>query len=396
MGYKTFANLMERKKNISILILSLAGGGGEREAAILTNYFHRKYNASLVLFNDTIKYDLDDDVNIHMIDNMVLHKKSVFNFIKLPLLAYRYARFCNKNNIETSLSFLPRPNWVAVLSKFFGNRAKIILNEVSTPSQKYNPKKIGGKVSLTIMKWLYPKADLVIANSKGTAREMKELFKVKNVDCIYNPVELDVVKEKMKIPANTVLDYSKFTFVKVARFQHPKDFDTLLKAFAGMKNDQCQLVILGIGEDMDNAMELTRKLQISNRVQFVGFDRNPFAYLAQSDCFVFSSLYEGFPNSMQEALACGLPVVSTDCTNGPREMLAPNKDLKENLYENSSYFIGESGILVPIQDVDALGTAMDKIVSDKQLYNKLRNNTHEIVSSFAIEKITESFESHIE
>jgi N-acetylgalactosamine-N,N'-diacetylbacillosaminyl-diphospho-undecaprenol 4-alpha-N-acetylgalactosaminyltransferase len=382
-------------KNISILILSLAGGGGEREAAILTNYFHKKYNTKLVLFNKTIKYDLEEDVSIDMIDNMKLYKRTPLNFIKLPLLAYRYAKFCKKNNIETSLSFLPRPNWVAVMSKWFGNKAKIILCEVSTPSQKYNKKKIGGRISLSLMKWLYPKGDLVIANSKGTALEMKEMFKVKNVDCIYNPVELDVITEKKNLEPATTLEYDLFTFIKVARFQYPKDFTTLLTAFANMKNKKCQLVLLGIGEDLENATKLATGLEISDRVKFVGFDRNPFAYLSRSHCFVFSSLYEGFPNSMQEALACGLPVVSTDCTNGPREMLAPNIDIKKDLFAEENIYVGEAGILVPLQNPEALQKAMDLMVKDKQLYNKLRNNTDEIVSKFARDSIVQDFEQFI-
>jgi len=382
-------------KKISILILSLAGGGGEREAAILTNYFHKKYTTKLVLFNDTIKYDLDDGVSINMIDNMVLYKRTPLNFIKLPLLAYRYAKFCKKNEIETSLSFLPRPNWVAVLSKWFGNKARIVLCEVSTPSQKYNKKNIGGRISLTLMRWLYPKGDLVIANSKGTALELKELFKVKNVDCIYNPVELDIAKKKMEETPKTELQYDQFTFIKVARFQYPKDFTTLISAFANMRNKQCQLVLLGIGEDRDAAISLSKELNVYDRVKFVGFDRNPFAYLARSHCFVFSSLYEGFPNSMQEALACGLPVISTDCTNGPREMLAPKEKLKSNLFEKNEIFVGEAGILVPLKNSEALQNAMDLIVEDKQLYNKLRNNTPQIVSKFALDTIVQSFEQHI-
>lgn len=382
-------------KRISILILSLAGGGGEREAAILTNYFHKKYNVKLVLFNDTIKYDLDDSVSIHMLDNMELYKRTPLNFIKLPLLAYRYAKFCKKNKIETSLSFLPRPNWVAAMSKWFGNKAKIVLCEVSTPSQKYDKSKIGGRISLALMKWLYPKGDLVIANSKGTALEMKEMFNVKNVDCIYNPVELDVVKEKMQIAPTTELQYDVFTFVKVARFQYPKDFITLITAFATMRNKNCQMVLLGIGEDMDAAVSLAKELNVSDRIHFVGFDRNPFAYLSRSHCFVFSSLYEGFPNSMQEALACGLPVISTDCTNGPREMLAPTVALKANIFEKENYYVGDAGILIPLKNVEALQTAMDLIIGDKQLYNTLRNNTEQIISKFALDAIVQSFEHHI-
>ncbi len=382
-------------KNISILILSLAGGGGEREAAILTNYFHKKYHTELVLFNKTIKYDLDKGVSINMIDNMKLYNKTPLNFIKLPLLAYRYAKFCKINDIETSLSFLPRPNWVAAMSKWFGNKAKIVLCEVSTPSQKYDRSKIGGRISLGLMKWLYPKADLVIANSKGTAMEMSEMFKVENVDCIYNPVELDVVKKKIGIAPSTELEYDVFTFIKVARFQYPKDFTTLITAFATMRNKICQLVLLGIGEDMEAAVSLAQKLGVTDRIHFVGFDRNPFAYLSRSHCFVFSSMYEGFPNSMQEALACGLPVISTDCTNGPREMLAPNEELRRNIFESNEYFVGDAGILVPLKNEVALQKAMDLIIDDKQLYNKLRNNTGQIVSKFALDAIVQSFEHHI-
>jgi len=381
-------------KNISILILSLAGGGGEREAAILTNYFHKKYNMTLFLLHNTIQFDLVEGVNIKMLDTTELHKTTIIDILKIPFLAWKYKKECDKKDIDTSFSFLTRTNLIAACSKLFGNKAKIILCEVTTLSKMYGTNSMKDKLMNFLIKRLYKKADLVIPNSKGSHKELLEIFNVPNAITIYNPLDLGDIDTKKVLEPKNQIEFDKFTFVKVARFQYPKDFTTLLRSFALVKNKNSQLVLIGVGEDMTKSEQLCEKLGIADRVIFVGFDRNPFAYLHRSDCFVFSSLLEGFPNSMQEAIACNLPIISTDCENGPREMLAPHLEIGVDIFKDNDMVIGECGILVPVGDIDALARAMNMIIDDNDLLNKLKEKTKTIAPKFALDYITAEFDKY--
>ena len=122
-----------------------------------------------------------------------------------------------------------------------------------------------------------------------------------------------------------------------------KDFVTLIKAFAEVRRQRpSRLVILGEGRQRKRLTELTRKLRIEADVFLPGFLTNPFAYMSKANLFILSSNCEGAPVTLMEALAVGVPVVSTDCPSGPREILQD----------------GRFGPLVPVGDANALAQAM--------------------------------------
>lgn len=116
-----------------------------------------------------------------------------------------------------------------------------------------------------------------------------------------------------------------------------------MRAFAEVtKVRPARLVILGEGPDHERLLGVARSLQIGHLVDFAGFQTNPFAYMARAAAFVLASLYEGLPNVLIQAMACGTPVVSTDCPSGPSEILED----------------GKWGELVPVGDWRALAAAI--------------------------------------
>jgi len=129
----------------------------------------------------------------------------------------------------------------------------------------------------------------------------------------------------------------------MGRLTRQKDFPTLIRAFAVVRSQSsCRLMILGEGQDRSKLKRLTEVLGIQDDVDFPGFVANPYRFLSRAKLFVLSSVWEGSPNALSEAMALGVPVVATDCPSGPREIL------QGGLY----------GPLVPMGDVDALAEAM--------------------------------------
>ena len=130
-------------------------------------------------------------------------------------------------------------------------------------------------------------------------------------------------------------------------------------------------------------------LGMGDKVVFCGFETNPFKYVSRSDCFVLSSEVEGFPNVLIEALACGKPVISTDCSSGPRELLAPATDLHHRAINN--YEIGEYGILTPVNDITALAAAMKKMYEDESLRKQFEARAAGRAQQFDVDEIKQYF-----
>jgi len=165
------------------------------------------------------------------------------------------------------------------------------------------------------------------------------------VQVIYNPVVTDQLLAKAAAP----LDHPWFVpgspavILSAGRLTAQKDYPTLLRAFARLTaGREARLIVLGEGEARGSLEALARDLGVADQIFFASFVENPFAYMARADLFVLSSAWEGHPNVIVEAMACGTPVVSTDCPSGPAEIL-----------DNGKY-----GRLVPVGDADDLSAAM--------------------------------------
>ena len=204
----------------------------------------------------------------------------------------------------------------------------------------------------TLLKFAYRRADHVAAVSKGILDDLLPLLKLSEgrASVLYNPVVSSEMIERAAEPVS----HPWFTggahkvIVAAGRLVRQKDFPTLLKAFQLVRQQQeCKLVIFGDGDprqpDVKSSLQsLAQSLGIAGHCTFEGFVQNPYAYFRRSDLFVLSSSYEGLPTVLIEALACGLPVVSTDCPSGPREILCD----------------GEFGTLVPVGDCVSLAHAI--------------------------------------
>lgn len=195
--------------------------------------------------------------------------------------------------------------------------------------------------------WFYDWADEIVAVSQGVADSLVSIANrpLKQIRVIYNPV----VTPEMLAKAGEPINHPWFAtgeppvILGVGRLQALKDFPTLIRAFAQVRQQMpARLMILGDGEDRPQLEALIDELGLTREVALPGFVSNPYAFMSQASVLAMSSLCEGFGNVIAEALACGTPVVTTDCPSGPAEILE----------------FGKYGTLVPLADVNALAEAI--------------------------------------
>ncbi|AHK78113.1 glycosyl transferase family 1 [Ectothiorhodospira haloalkaliphila] len=197
------------------------------------------------------------------------------------------------------------------------------------------------------MRQLYPLADGIVAVSRGVADDVRQITGLPEdrVHVVRNPVitpGLEALAAK-PAPHPWLEDGGDPVIIGMGRLTRQKDFPTLLRAFADIQvHRPARLIILGEGGDREALATLTRSMGMQDKVSMPGFAVNPYAWLSRSHLFVLSSAWEGSPNALTEAMALGVPVVSTDCRSGPREILQD----------------GRYGPLVPVGDVSALGKAI--------------------------------------
>jgi glycosyltransferase involved in cell wall biosynthesis len=195
------------------------------------------------------------------------------------------------------------------------------------------------------LKRVYRRADLLICNSEGAASGLRDVLGRRGppITTLYNPLDVDRCRRLAELQPEHPWFRARLgrLLVSVGRLARIKDQATMLRALALLPPD-FRLVIFGEGRQKDRLLALAGRLGVAERFDLPGHTDNPFAHLARADVFVLSSLFEGSPNSLLEALAVGTPAVSTDCPSGPREILEE----------------GRYGRLVPVGHPRALAEAV--------------------------------------
>lgn len=225
--------------------------------------------------------------------------------------------------------------------------------------------KIRKFLRVNIIKFLYKKADLLVAVSNGVRNDLIKNFDFNEdkIKVIYNPFLISDIKNAASEDLNEFSSiYNNYkTITTVGALSKPKGHWYLLRIFKELKRrnnylENLKLVIIGDGELKEYLIKLSESLQLRTYVwsrdmvsenfdvYFVGQQANPFKFMAKATLFVLSSLWEGLPSVIIEALACGVPVVSADCKSGPREILAPDTDFE---YQTRQVEYAKYGILLP-------------------------------------------------
>jgi len=373
------------KKRLSILIYSLANGGAERVVSILLNDLKDVYDINLFLMCDNIFYCVPDNVKITFLEKSSVDENGIKKLLKLPFLSYRYKKL---NKSDVSLSFMNRPNYINIISKILGMKGKVVISERSMPSLQHKSG-MQGKINKVLISRLYNFADIVASNSKGNSIDLEKNFGIKGVRVISNLID---VAEIIRLSKNDVsIKFGGFTFVTIGRLDVGKNHKLLIRA---IKDINAKLYIIGNGTLKSDLEKEISNNNVGNKVFLLGKQKNPYKYLSTADCFIFGSSHEGFPNVLLEALACKLPVISTDCQSGPREILAPNSDVNFQLTEGVE--LSEYGILTTINDAKSLQEAMLKMMDNSDLRDSYKKKALDRARYFDKDKVMKKFLDLIE
>ncbi|MCK5373853.1 MAG: glycosyltransferase [Alphaproteobacteria bacterium] len=309
---------------ISLFIPDFEEGGAQKMMVNLANSLAEKsVSVDLVVacnqgsFNNLV----NTNVNVVPLDcARTLHA--------LPKLV----RYINSEKPDVIISALYHANVICLAAKCLSkkSRTKFIVTERNHLSSKIkNSNSVKDKILLPAIKFLYPKADSVIAISKGVMDDVVELCALNDdkISYIHNPVVTPSFEKEIKSHSELLFPDSTLPLIIASgRLVEQKDYPTMLKAMALiLKKKPANLAILGKGPLQKELAALSKELGIENNVTFKDFVENPLSYMKQADIFLMTSAWEGFGNVLVEALYCGLSIVATDCPSGPAEILDNGK-----------------------------------------------------------------------
>ncbi|MDK2586344.1 glycosyltransferase [Romboutsia sedimentorum] len=394
------------KKKIMIISRALSHGGAERVATNLATYLSKYYEVLLVVIDGSRN---TYGTTVETIDLGLSINNKGFRINWYMKFIREINNIKKERQITHAISFLSESDLVNVLTKK-NSKAIISIRNKQSALVKGRIKKIRDKI-------LFSKANSIV-----TLSEMVKYDLIKNYDVnedklkvIYNACNKKAIKDNMSQDIFTEKEKEIFSssdniIITAGRLSNQKGQWHLIRSFSKIieKIPDAKLVILGTGEKELYLRELIRELKLEQSVFLLGYKSNPYPYLNKSKLFVFSSLFEGLGNILLEAMACEIPIISTDCDSGPRELLNPNSDI-EDTGNTQNIIYGEYGILTPVFDgVEYKSSepltkeemiyseAVIKILKNKSLLLNYKKQSMKRGDDFSVDKIVQQWIDLIE
>jgi len=335
-----------------LIVPSLVKGGAERVVSVLSKELSKYYEVYVVIYHNPIEYEIGGKlINLETPSGSFLRKiKNTFcRVVKLKRLIRKIS-----------------PDFIV---SFMGNLQPILTFKPVIVSIRNNPDffPLQEKLFLSTI-YKLPNVKKIITCSLEIEKKLNNNYSLKNTKNIYNPIDLKLINQKLIASKPFEFDY----ILAIGRLNRQKGFDILIKSFAKTNlRKRVKLVILGEGEERKYLEKLIVKYDLKSQVLLFGKVDNPFIYMKYAKFFISSSRHEGFGNVLLEALACRAPIISTNCETGTSEIIKN----------------GKNGLLVSVEDENALKLAMEKLFYDRELYKRLKVNTRKSIEKFNITNI---------
>lgn len=357
---------------VAFFLPDLLGGGAQRVVCNLVNSLgETEWEVDLVLGRRTgeLVGAVSDAVRVVDLDAGRVPGVGVASCIP------EFVSYLNDRDPDVLLSALMYANAITVVAaELSRSDASVLPTEHTTFGMQ---EALKDRVVIEIARRTYPRSEQVVAVSGGVERALFDETPLdeEDVTVVYNPVVGPELYEQADEPVSHPWFESAATDVilGVGRLEPAKNFSGLLRSFALVadERDEVRLLILGEGSERSDLRDLAERLGVADRVELPGYVENPYKYMQRASVFALSSVREGLPTVLVEAMACGCPVVSTDCPNGPSEILAD----------------GEYGPLVPTEDDEALARAIEFALDNPMDEGVLRERAED----FSIGAVTDEY-----
>jgi GalNAc-alpha-(1->4)-GalNAc-alpha-(1->3)-diNAcBac-PP-undecaprenol alpha-1,4-N-acetyl-D-galactosaminyltransferase len=362
---------------LTLVVCHLGMGGSERVASLLANHAAaRGWKVSLLTLDDGSEepfFSLDEGVSRFAIGGECPPHPPGGGWGRALCRSRLLCRAIRSFKPHVVISFGNKAN-VEVLLATVGLRVPVIISEraaVGTPHDTQI-----GLLWRTLRWLLYPRAKSIVAQT-----ERSRLWFPHRLQARCRVIPNPVIGAGQAIREARRREGQQHIVCALGRLHAVKGFDLLLHSFAKVSNKHpdWRLIIWGEGLERPRLEALRTQLGLENRATLGGATTEPFKALRSADLFVLSSRSEGFPNALCEAMACGLPAIAFDCSNGPAEIIRPGTD----------------GLLVPADDVPALAAAMDRLMTSEPERLKLARRAPEVMRRFGIKRVLRMWDETI-
>ena len=368
------------KKKILFIIDELKiGGGAGRFFSLITSKLQEKYFVNVLTFfefkntysSKAKHYSLKENIGFF---NKIICTLKINELIRI----IRIQKFINTISPNIIVSITDFANIPTILAKFlFRIKIPLILSIRCNPKMQYKKKNRHVNFLIKIL-YRLNLVNKIISVSRELQCILERDYNIKRekLTTIYNGIGLEKIEE---LKEDTISEYKEIfnnentiKFITVGRLRKEKGHKLLIEAFSKFKKEiiNSKLIIIGHGPLRHKLELLIKKKDLEKDILLLGIKENPFKYLAKSDVFVLSSKHEGFPNVLLEALACGLPIISTNCETGPKEILDD----------------GKYGILVNVMDSEDLAEKMIYLAKNPELLNNYSKKSLERAKHYDLRK----------
>lgn len=386
-------------QNMCVLINSMTAGGAEKVVATLyPEYQKAGVPVSFVCLEKNDFHVIEGVTPVYLSNQTGETEGGVMKLLSLFRFALKLKKYVKQNNIKLVQSHIYRANYVNILARLLGSKHKVQVVSHGMPSQ-YLTEGLAGKTNLFLIRWLYRKADQSICPSQGMINELVALgMPAEKSQLIRNPFDIEDLKEQAKqnvTRGEFEFDPKKKYIISIGRLLSVKRMEDAIWAFYELQKtmDSVELIILGDGDKWDAMQALTIQLAIGKKVHMLGDVKNPHKYLARSDLLVSASEFEGFSNVIVEALVAGVPIISTDCASGPREILNPGIQ-RDELIAAGCFEKAKHGVLTPVGDIQAMVKAMRLMLGDEALGKELASGGFHRAEAFNMDSIAHEYLEH--
>ena len=359
---------MKNNNKIAIVSASLGVGGAERFAGLLSFMLHDlEFEVHNIIILDNVDYEYKGKlVNL---GKLFANEKGIFRAIKKG----RYlAKYLHENDIQIVIDNRSRPTIARELfTKWIYGSRKVYYFFHSSNLEMYLTN------SVFWAKYIFGKATKLVCVSNEIEKKITAKYQFTNTKTIYNPVIFSefLAEKPSAIPEKYILFFGRLE-------EEIKNFSLLLNAFSKSKVYEIgtKLLLIGDGSSREFIISKIKALQLENQVQLLPFQKNVIPYIQHSKCAILTSRFEGFPMSIIESLAAGIPVISVDCETGPKEIIQNN----------------HNGLLVPNHDENALAMAIKTMIEDQKFYQTCKNNAQKSVEHLSLNTIAKQWKQLLE